>query len=78
MNYFSFSGQKVNTSKSKIFFLNTSPLIQQRLQSFGGFEIGVFPCKYLGVPFFVGAEKNCFWDKVISSISNRILSWNHK
>lgn len=63
---------------SKILFLNTSPLVQQRLQVFWGFQVGALPCSYLEVPFFVGQVKSGFWDKVVSTISKRIMSWNHK
>lgn len=33
---------------------------------------------YLGIPFFLGAEKASFWDKVVHSITSIISSWNHK
>ncbi|XP_059077157.1 uncharacterized protein LOC131876269 [Cryptomeria japonica] len=41
--YATFSRQKVNIEKSKIFFLNTSQLVQQRLQSFWSFEPSILP-----------------------------------
>lgn len=39
-DYSAFSGQKVDNDKSKIFFLNVSPLVQSRLIKFWGFTIG--------------------------------------
>lgn len=77
-NYATFSGQKVNVEKSKVFFLNTSQLVQHRLQSFWGFEPSNLPYAYLGIPFFIKQDKLSFWDKIISVISKRILSWNHR
>lgn len=37
LDYSPFSGQKVNQAKSKVFFLNVSPLVQSRLSRFWGF-----------------------------------------
>lgn len=77
-NYASFSGQKVNIEKSKIFFLNTPQLIQNRLLFFWHFEPNTLPCTYLGILFFIKHDNLSFWDKIISVISKRILSWNHR
>ncbi|XP_059068971.1 uncharacterized protein LOC131859353 [Cryptomeria japonica] len=78
MDYSLFSSQKVNRAKSKIFFLNVSPLVQSRLTHFWGFFVGQFPCKYLGILFSTGSEKHNFWEQISRAISSRILSWSHK
>lgn len=73
-NYASFSGQRVNVDKSKIFFLHASQLVQDRLKVFWGFASGNLPCSYLGIPIFIKKDRVEFWDKIISVISRRILS----
>ncbi|XP_057866415.2 uncharacterized protein LOC131073918 [Cryptomeria japonica] len=78
LEYSSFSGQKVNQAKSKVFFFNVSPLVQARLSHFWGFLVGQFPCKYLGLPFYTRSEKHNFWERVSGAISAKILSWSHK
>ncbi|XP_059064794.1 uncharacterized protein LOC131856862 [Cryptomeria japonica] len=50
---------------------------QTRLSRFWGFSVGQFPCKYLGLPFYIGSEKHNFWERVSGVISSRILSWSH-
>lgn len=58
--------------------MNISPLVRDRLIRFWGFQVGTFPCMYLGISFFLGSEKTSFWDKIVHSINSRISSWNHK
>ena len=73
--YYSFSGQKLNKSKSKIFFFNLPRSIQSAIQKLLGFEIALTPSKYLGIPLFQGSCKDSFWDNIVQSIRDRIASW---
>lgn len=59
-NYCSYSGQICNSKKSKIFFLNINPIVKTQLTKFWGFQCGLLPCKYLGLPFFLRKEKHAF------------------
>lgn len=77
-DYAAFFGQKVNNQRSKVFFMNVSPLVRDKLVCFWIFQVGIFPCMYLGIPFFLGSKKASFSDKVVHSITSKISSWNHK
>lgn len=77
-DYVAFSSQKVNNQKSKVFFVNVPTLVRDNLACFWSFQVGTFPCMYLGLPFFLGSDNTSFWDKVVHSITCRISSWNHK
>lgn len=77
-DYVSSSCQLVNMDKSKIIFVNVSPLVQHRLVRFWCFSIGSFPCKYLGILFLSRSEKHIFEENILSTISNTILIWKQK
>ncbi|XP_057856996.2 uncharacterized protein LOC131066288 [Cryptomeria japonica] len=55
LDYSSFSVQKVNRAKSKIFFLNVSPLVQSRLTYLWGFSVGQFPFVLNAVPIYLSS-----------------------
>ncbi|XP_059075482.1 uncharacterized mitochondrial protein AtMg01250-like [Cryptomeria japonica] len=43
-DYAAFSRQKVNNQKSKVFFVNVSPLVRDKLVRFWSFQVGNFLC----------------------------------
>ena len=42
-------GQKVNSKKSEIFFLNTKIGVEDQICNLMGYKKGQFSCKYLGI-----------------------------
>ncbi|XP_059064768.1 uncharacterized protein LOC131856848 [Cryptomeria japonica] len=72
------SGQKVNWSKSEIFFFNTKPCKQREICRILGMKVGFLPGKYLGIPFFGGANKSDLWKNLIDSCINRMDGWKSR
>ena len=48
------SGLEVNLEKSRIFFFDTPLITQRNIGRILGFQKGMFPTKYLGVPLGQG------------------------
>lgn len=62
------SGQQVNPNKSEIFFLNTSPSLEKEICKIFDYNIGKFPCKYLGIEIDKGILSSKLWQQVITKI----------
>lgn len=54
-------GQKVNSAKPEIFFINTKPEKEDQICNIMGFKKGSFPCKYLGIELEKGNKSNKVW-----------------
>ncbi|GLJ29509.1 hypothetical protein SUGI_0581720 [Cryptomeria japonica] len=65
----------VNLQKSKIFFFNTSPLIQHNIARILGFQRSSLPSKYLGVPLSVDVLKKVTWEDLLAKIQSKLNSW---
>lgn len=70
--YSSTSGQKINAAKSKIFIFNTPSILSLRICKTLGFSMDQLPSSYLGIRFFMGSNKPCYWFVVIGRIQARI------
>jgi ribonuclease HI/exonuclease III len=69
------SGQKVNQLKSKIYFFNTNSVLACKIQNILQFPVGKLPSTYLGIPFFVGANKAVYWNNIIERIKHKLAAW---
>lgn len=63
--YLAASGQRINESKSCIYFFNTPRLIQQRIARILRFQVGKLPFTYLGIPLDVRPPPRHFWQELI-------------
>jgi hypothetical protein len=72
------SGLDYNKDKSKIFFFNTPPQIQQHIFEIIGFRRSSLPSKYLGLPLIDNALWNSSWEHLLSSFSKRLSSWTFR
>ena len=55
------SGLEVNPEKSQIFFFNTPLITQRNIGRILGFQKGMLPTKYLGVPLGEGIIRQASW-----------------
>ena len=55
------SGLEVNPKKSQIFFFNTPLITQRNIGRILGFQKGMLPTKYLGVPLGQGIIRQASW-----------------
>ncbi|XP_059067666.1 uncharacterized protein LOC131858444 [Cryptomeria japonica] len=72
------SGQKVNWFKSEIFFSNTKPCKLREICIILGMKVVFLPGKYLGIPFFEGANKFDMWKNLIDSCINMMDGWKSR
>ena len=77
-NYMSVFGQKVNKSKSKIFFVNTDSKLENQICNIMGYKKGSFPCKYLGIELEKGAKSSKIWYNVLKKLESKIGGWKGK
>ena len=77
-HYMEVSGQRVNVGKS-CFYLDKKHLAWAReVIEVSGFQQGIFPFLYLGVPIFRGPKKTSLFLFIRDKISERIHSWGHR
>jgi hypothetical protein len=69
-------GISINSGKSHVFFFNTPEEIQAHLSNLLGFTWSSLPSKYLGVPLIDNTSRNSSWEPLITSLKNRLNSWN--
>lgn len=53
---------------------NAKAAIKRKIVRLLGFQEVELPCKYPGIPFFMGANKPTYWAKVIERIKQRICA----
>ncbi|CAA0827103.1 Uncharacterized mitochondrial protein AtMg01250, partial [Striga hermonthica] len=77
--YQNFSGQKVNTAKSSIFFSkNTSAATQREVCAvFPGIQIQR-STRYLGMPLGIGKSKKEVFGFVTEAVRKKVVSWKNK
>lgn len=76
--YMEASGQKVNASKSEIFFINTRPKKETQICNIMGYKKGKFPCKYLGIELEKGSRSNKAWHNTFNKLDSQIGGWKDK
>ncbi|XP_042497584.1 uncharacterized protein LOC122076339 [Macadamia integrifolia] len=76
--YQSFSGQKINLEKSKIFFGKIAPHRSRFISDFLGIAATDLPTKYLGVEIFKGRVKNSHLLPLLDKIKGRLAGWKGK
>jgi hypothetical protein len=72
------SGQMINASKSKIFFINTNPIVENQICNITGFKKGNFPCKYLGIDLEKGTKHNKIWGQILKKLDTKMGGWKDK
>ncbi|OMO78705.1 reverse transcriptase [Corchorus capsularis] len=73
--FYSYSGLKLNCTKSELFTVGISVEHVQELQTLSQFKIGTLPVRYLGLPLVSRnlSEKDC--GVLIKKIKQRISNW---
>ena len=69
------SGLAVYPNKSQVYFLNTAPVTQRNIMGIVGFQRGMIPSKYLGVPLGMGKVKKASWQELLDKMKERLSSW---
>lgn len=73
--YVDCSGQVCNPTKSIIFAGSMSAVRHDLLANKIGFQMGILPLVYLGVPIFKGRPKASYFQPVADPIKNKLVSW---
>ena len=76
--YMEASGQKVNESKSEIFFINTDLDLEQQICKLMGYNKGAFPYKYLGIALKKGSKSSKVWYNKKEKLDNKFSCWKDK
>lgn len=69
------SGLKINRNKSELLYLGRNDRLGRRLASILGCKLGVFPTRYLGLPFTTRRLRKEDWWPVIDKVEERIEEW---
>ncbi|CAN1193130.1 LINE-1 retrotransposable element ORF2 protein [Linum perenne] len=78
-SFYLLTGLKVNPSKSEIFYSASVPAsLRNDMMSLTGFNIGVLPVKYLGIPLISGKLKSEDCKILVDKITARVSSWKAK
>ena len=70
--------QQINLDKSKVFFFNIPPDIQQRIVNVLGCNTIVLPDTYLGLPLTVKDVSNNFWNTILEKMEKNLIGWKGK
>lgn len=65
-------GQRVNWTKSEIFFFNTEPSIHWDISRIIGMKLGKLPNKFIDIPLFGGENKSTPWKNLVESCFSRL------
>ncbi|KAI0519695.1 hypothetical protein KFK09_007152 [Dendrobium nobile] len=71
------SGLSLN--KHKCFFIASNKVSNARIvviNALTSFVQGQLTIKYLGIPLFKGGKKSFLFDDLITSVKNKLLSWD--
>lgn len=72
--FFEVFGLKVNLSKSRMYGVgNVSNM--GKLAEYLGYEIGILPSTYLGLPLGASYKNSSVWDPVVFRINKRLAGW---
>ncbi|GLJ54292.1 hypothetical protein SUGI_1164730 [Cryptomeria japonica] len=72
------TGQKINNSKSRIFFLKDFCGESLDLQRIMGFKADLLPSSYLGMPLVDKRTLEVEWRKVVDKVQRKLTSWKGK
>ncbi|KAL9667689.1 hypothetical protein QQ045_002053 [Rhodiola kirilowii] len=71
-----FSGQKINSEKSRVFFSKLIGLERKKnILQYTKFTEGSFPTRYLGAPLFPGRSKISYFKYLEDTIRSKISGW---
>lgn len=68
----------MNFYKSNLFGVNVDENFLIAASNFLFCRIGLFPCKFLGLPIGANPRKRSTWVPVIDSVKHRLASWKGK
>ena len=68
----------INKGKSNVFFFNTASQSKRFLTRTLGFTLGVFPSKYLGMPFSENVVRSSSWKALLNRIQKLMLNWSFR
>uniref|UniRef100_A0A803PH86 Reverse transcriptase domain-containing protein n=1 Tax=Cannabis sativa TaxID=3483 RepID=A0A803PH86_CANSA len=75
----SWSGQKVNTMKSSIFFSkNTLNVVKQRIRELLGLRSPEGNVNYLGLPLFRSRQKDADFNFILDKLTSKLHGWKAK
>lgn len=69
------SGQVFNISKSLIFFGKSNLRSISKIKTIFKFKYVSLPCRYLGVPLFIGCPQKTHFQDLLSMISKKLVGW---
>lgn len=77
-DYVAYSGQIINTNKSK-FYSGSIPLSRLHcIAEITGFRYGSIPFTYLGIPLFKGKPKSIHFRSIVDRIQIKLAAWKGK
>ncbi|PON97172.1 hypothetical protein TorRG33x02_069280 [Trema orientale] len=77
--YCLWSGQKVNPSKSSIYFSKNTPRVKAiSINAILGFQRIKETARHLGLPLFMGRNKTDNWQHILDSIQKRVTGWKSR
>ncbi|GKV51347.1 hypothetical protein SLEP1_g58014 [Rubroshorea leprosula] len=68
-------GLKINFQKSQLLGMNVSKEWLSKMSYILNCKIGIFPCKYLGVPIGGNAKSISMWKPLVKSFEKKLSSW---
>jgi hypothetical protein len=68
----------LNLDKSKLYFFNTSVVVQNHISRLLGIPKSSLPSNYLGIPLTGEPAHSISWDSLLLSISNRLNNWTFR
>ncbi|KAI5425814.1 hypothetical protein KIW84_031581 [Lathyrus oleraceus] len=74
-DYSSVSSQNINLSKSSLFYGSISSRKINKLIRLTGFQHGIIPFNYLGVPLFKGTVKKYFLSPIVDRYLSKLSRW---
>lgn len=77
-NFSSISGLHLNAAKSMCFLSNSPLVTAEAILSSLGFQVGLFPAKFLGVPLITSKLSLADCRPLLERIVARISSWTNK
>jgi len=66
------SGMAVNPRKSSIFFFNTPIVTQRSISRILGYQTGILPTKYLGVPLSDSIIRKASWKDLLDKLHAKL------
>ncbi|XP_059639650.1 uncharacterized protein LOC132282031 [Cornus florida] len=77
-NFAALSGLSINHSKSNFFIAGINNIQVESIKNLLGFECGILPFKYLGVPLVSSSLKSADCRGLVEKVTRRINHWSSK